>query len=675
MDSQDEREELLKLQKEISYHNYRYHVLDDPLISDYEYDLMLKKLQQLEGMYPELISADSPTQRSGAKPLERFQKVVHPAPVLSLANAFNADDLRAWYERIMRLDPRVSTSAFVMEPKIDGLTVVLRYENGIFVQGATRGDGVIGEDITANLRTIRALPLRIPVSNHEVRIPKVLVVRGECYIRVKDFEILNDELAKRGEKIYQNPRNTAAGSLRQLDPTITGTRPLNLLTYAIIESSEPMISSQWETLKFLKQAGFPVSTLVQKKDTFELVVDSVPDWMEMRNSIPFEVDGVVIKLDDLHLANALGTSGKDPRGAIALKYPAKEVATTLNEIRVNVGRTGVLTPYAVLEAVELGGVIVRQATLHNFDFIREKDIRIKDKVLVKRAGDVIPYVIGPITGARTGLEIQYEVPTVCPSCGQAVENLPGEVAYYCVNASCPAQLVRNVEHYVSRGAMDIEGLGIKIVEQLITSGSVKDVADLYLLTEEQLLTLEGFASKKAQNLLSAIEESKNRSLDRFITALGIRGVGEVAASELARHFKSLDLLTQAAVDEIKQIGGIGPNIALSIRDWIDRPANQQLLEKFRQIGIWPEVIGNSATSTALSGLTFVITGTLPTLSREDAEAMIARHGGKTTGSVSRNTSYLVLGENPGSKLEKAKSLGVKIISEHELLDLMGARSS
>jgi DNA ligase (NAD+) len=675
MDSQDEREELLKLQKEISYHNYRYHVLDDPLISDYEYDLMLKKLHQLEGMYPELISADSPTQRSGAKPLERFQKVVHPAPVLSLANAFNADDLRAWYERIMRLDPRVSTSAFVMEPKIDGLTVVLRYENGIFVQGATRGDGVIGEDITANLRTIRALPLRIPVSNHEVRIPKVLVVRGECYIRVKDFEILNDELAKRGEKIYQNPRNTAAGSLRQLDPTITGTRPLNLLTYAIIESSEPMISSQWETLEFLKQAGFPVSTLVQKKDTFELVVDSVPDWMEMRNSIPFEVDGVVVKLDDLRLANALGVSGKDPRGAIALKYPAKEVATTLNEIRVNVGRTGVLTPYAVLEAVELGGVIVRQATLHNFDFIREKDIRIKDKVLVKRAGDVIPYVIGPITGARTGLEIQYEVPTVCPSCGQAVENLPGEVAYYCVNASCPAQLVRNVEHFVSRGAMDIEGLGIKIVGQLIESGSVKDVADLYLLTEEQLLKLEGFAIKKAQNLLNAIEASRNRPLDRFITALGIRGVGEVAASELARHFKSLDLLTQAAVDEIKQIGGIGPNIALSIRDWIDRPANQQLLEKFRQIGIWPEVIGNSATSTALSGLTFVITGTLPTLSREDAEAMIARHGGKTTGSVSRNTSYLVLGENPGSKLEKAKSLGVKIISEQELLDLIRARSS
>jgi DNA ligase (NAD+) len=675
MEIQNEREELLRLQKEISHHNYRYHVLDDPIISDYEYDMKLKRLHLLEGKYPDLISADSPTQRSGANPIERFQKVAHPAPVLSLANAFGADDLRAWYERIGKLDPRVSGSAFVMEPKIDGLTVVLRYENGVFVQGATRGDGVIGEDITTNLRTIRALPLRIPVSNNEIKVPEVLVVRGECYIRIKDFEILNDDLAKRGEKTYQNPRNTASGSLRQLDPMITGKRPLNLLTYAIIESSEPMITSQWETLDFLKQAGFPVSSLAKKLDTFTEVIESVPDWIEMRNSIPFEVDGVVVKLDDLRLANALGTAGKDPRGSIALKYPAKEVATTLNEIRVNVGRTGVLTPYAVLEAVELGGVIVRQATLHNFDFIQEKDIRINDKVLIKRAGDVIPYVIGPITGARTGREIEYEIPKFCPSCGQAVENLPGEVAYNCVNSSCPAQLVRNVEHFVSRGAMDIEGLGIKIVEQLIESGAVKDVADLYLLTEEHLLTLEGFATKKAQNLLNAIEASKSGTLDRFITALGIRGVGEVVASELARHFTSMDILARASVDEIQQIGGIGPNIALSIRDWMDQSTNRQLLDKFRHIGIWPVALGNAATGTALTGLTFVITGTLPTLSREDTEELIARHGGKATSSVSRNTSYLVLGEDPGSKLEKARSLGVKIISEQELLDLIGARSS
>ena len=675
MEIQNEREELLRLQKEIRHHNYRYHVLDDPIISDYEYDMKLKRLHLLEGKYPDLISADSPTQRSGANPIERFQKVAHPAPVLSLANAFGADDLRAWYERIGKLDPRVSGSAFVMEPKIDGLTVVLRYENGVFVQGATRGDGVIGEDITTNLRTIRALPLRIPVSNNEIKVPEVLVVRGECYIRIKDFEILNDDLAKRGEKTYQNPRNTASGSLRQLDPMITGKRPLNLLTYAIIESSEQMITSQWETLDFLKQAGFPVSSLAKKLDTFTEVIESVPDWIEMRNSIPFEVDGVVVKLDDLRLANALGTAGKDPRGSIALKYPAKEVATTLNEIRVNVGRTGVLTPYAVLEAVELGGVIVRQATLHNFDFIQEKDIRINDKVLIKRAGDVIPYVIGPITGARTGREIEYEIPKFCPSCGQAVENLPGEVAYNCVNSSCPAQLVRNVEHFVSRGAMDIEGLGIKIVEQLIESGAVKDVADLYLLTEEHLLTLEGFATKKAQNLLNAIEASKSGTLDRFITALGIRGVGEVVASELARHFTSMDILARASVDEIQQIGGIGPNIALSIRDWMDQSTNWQLLDKFRHIGIWPVALGNAATGTALTGLTFVITGTLPTLSREDTEELIARHGGKATSSVSRNTSYLVLGEDPGSKLEKARSLGVKIISEQELLDLIGARSS
>ena len=675
MEIQNEREELLRLQKEISHHNYRYHVLDDPIISDYEYDMKLKRLHLLEGKYPDLISADSPTQRSGANPIERFQKVAHPAPVLSLANAFGADDLRAWYERIGKLDPRVSGSAFVMEPKIDGLTVVLRYENGVFVQGATRGDGVIGEDITTNLRTIRALPLRIPVSNNEIKVPEVLVVRGECYIRIKDFEILNDDLAKRGEKTYQNPRNTASGSLRQLDPMITGKRPLNLLTYAIIESSEQMITSQWETLDFLKQAGFPVSSLAKKLDTFTEVIESVPDWIEMRNSIPFEVDGVVVKLDDLRLANALGTAGKDPRGSIALKYPAKEVATTLNEIRVNVGRTGVLTPYAVLEAVELGGVIVRQATLHNFDFIQEKDIRINDKVLIKRAGDVIPYVIGPITGARTGREIEYEIPKFCPSCGQAVENLPGEVAYNCVNSSCPAQLVRNVEHFVSRGAMDIEGLGIKIVEQLIESGAVKDVADLYLLTEEHLLTLEGFATKKAQNLLNAIEASKSGTLDRFITALGIRGVGEVVASELARHFTSMDILARASVDEIQQIGGIGPNIALSIRDWMDQSTNRQLLDKFRHIGIWPVALGNAAAGTSLTGLTFVITGTLPTLSREDAEELIARHGGKATSSVSRNTSYLVLGEGPGSKLEKARSLGVKIISEQELLDLIGARSS
>lgn len=673
MENQVERDEITRLQREINFHNYRYHVLDDPIISDYEYDMMIKRLQELEQRHPDMVTPDSPTQRSGAKPVDKFQKVLHPAPILSLANAFDVDNLKAWYERILKLDSRVARSAFVMEPKIDGLTVVLHYQNGFFVKGATRGDGEIGEDITENLKTIRALPLKIPVNNEDLSIPEKLVVRGECYIKTKDFERLNEELAAKGEKTYQNPRNTAAGSLRQLDPSITRERPLTLLTYAIVDSSGTSIQSQWEVLEFLKAAGFPVSTIAQKKHNIDEVIREVPTWMSMREKIPFEVDGVVIKLDDLTLAESLGIAGKDPRGAIALKYPAKEVATTLLNIGVNVGRTGVLTPYAILEPVELGGVIVRQATLHNFDFVQEKDIRINDRVLIKRAGDVIPYVIGPITGARKGNEIPFRPPEVCPSCGQPVENLPGEVAYYCVNSSCPAQLVRNVEHFVSRGAMDIEGMGIKIVEQLIGNGLVKDIADIYLIKKEQLLQLEGFAEKKALNLIEAISASKEKPLDRFITALGIHGVGEVAAADLAKHFASLDALSEATTQELQQISGIGPNIAMSIRDWLDRSANKELLRKFKSIGLWPVVKAGKSGGTVLRGLTFVITGTLPTLSREEAEELIAANGGKATGSVSRNTSFLLLGENPGSKFEKAKDLGIKIIDEKEFLDLVGSR--
>ena len=673
MDTSSERDELKKLQNELNYHNYRYHVLDDPIISDYEYDKLMKRLHDLESKYPDLITPESPTQRSGAKPFDKFQKVIHPAPILSLANAFNKQDLAAWYDRIRKIDPRVETSGFVMEPKIDGLTVVLHYENGIFVQGATRGDGIEGEDVTANLRTIRSLPLKIPVTQTDVKIPARLVVRGEVFIRIKDFLDLNQKLVEAGEKTYQNPRNTAAGSLRQLDPAITRGRPLNLLTYAIVDSSEPTPQSQWETLNFLRAAGFPVSELSTYKKNFTEVLSDVDDWMAKRDSIPFEVDGVVIKLNDLSVAASLGFVGKDPRSAIALKYPAREVSTILRDIGVNVGRTGVLTPFAILEPVELGGVTVKQATLHNFDFIAEKDIRVNDRVLIKRAGDVIPYVIGPITGARTGNEIEFKVPTVCPSCGQKVENLPGEVAYYCVNASCPAQLVRNIEHFVSRGAMDIEGLGIKIVEQLVESGLVKDVADLYLLTKDDLLKLEGFGGKKAENLLSSIQLSRTQPLNRFITALGIRGVGEVAANELANNFKNLDNLMSASLDDLQQINGIGLNIALSIRDWFERSANQELLIKFRKIGIWPQMLPIKA-SGKLAGLTIVITGTLPTLSREVAKSIIEKNGGKVTDNVSKNTNYLLLGDNPGSKFEKARQLNIPIIGEKELLDLIESRS-
>jgi DNA ligase (NAD+) len=667
------RSEYEALKKEINFHFYRYHVLDDTLISDYEYDALIKKLRALEEKFPELATADSPLRRAGAKPLDRFVKVKHPAPILSLANSFNGEDLRAWYERIVKLDDRVAKSGFVLEPKIDGLTVVLHYENGLFVRGATRGDGEIGEDITENLRTVKAVPLRIPIGDSNAHVPARLVVRGEAFIFTKEFDELNRKLEEAGEKTYLNPRNTAAGSLRQLDPALTATRPLTLLTYAIVDSSEPMPASQWGLLQYLKSLGFPVTDLAERVDSIDEVISRIPAWTERRDKIPFEVDGVVIKLDDLTLAAELGFVGKDPRGAMALKYPAREVTTLLKDIGVNVGRTGVLTPYAMFEPVEVGGVVVKQATLHNFDYIEEKDIRIGDRVLIKRAGDVIPYVIGPIIEVRTGKERKFVPPAVCPSCEQPTEHLEGEVAWYCVNSACPSQLVRNVEHFVSRGAMEIVGLGIKIVEQIIEAGLVHDVADLYTLTSEQLLELEGFGDKKAENLVDAINLSRQQPLSRLINALGIRGVGEVLAVDLTRHYRNLDDLSKASEADLKGIDGVGPNIAKAIVDWFGRPANQTVLSKLKAAGVWPvvdEVSTRPSEAQVLDGLVFVITGTLPTLSRDQAKELIEKYGGKVTDSVSKKTNYLVLGENAGSKLDKANELGVAKLSEEGLYQLL-----
>ncbi len=665
--------EIKKLQQEINYHNYRYHVMDAPLISDYEYDMMIKKLRSLEGLHPELITPDSPTQRTGASPLDKFSKVSHPAPILSLANAFDQDDLIAWYERIKKLNAAVANSGFVLEPKIDGLTVVLRYENGILVQAATRGDGEVGEDVTQNVKTIKSVPLKIPVQAGKPQPPDLLVVRGEVFIMREDFIKLNKNLEENGEKTYQNPRNTAAGSLRQLDPTLTAARPLTILTYAIVQSSGEMPGSQWDLIQLLKDYGFPVSDLCENVENFDQVLDHSNHWVEKRDAIPFEVDGVVIKLNDLRIAEELGFVGKDPRAAIALKYPAREVSTALNDIGINVGRTGVLTPFAILEPVEVGGVIVSRATLHNFDFIAEKDIRIKDRVMIKRAGDVIPYVIGPIVEARTGDEQTWQMPRTCPSCGQEVEHLAGEVAWYCVNAACPAQLVRNLEHFVSRSAMDITGMGIKIVEQLAQSGLVKDAADLYELRKEDLLTLEGFADKKAENLISGISESKDRGLAKLIIGLGIRGVGEVAAADLARKFGNLEELSKATAMQLQLIEGFGPNTAQAIIDWFARPSNKDLIEKLHQLNVWPEKEDRNENvgSNVLIGKVFVITGTLPTFSREQAKAVIEMYGGKVTDSVSKNTNFLLVGENAGSKLDKAISLGIAQISEDELKKMIG----
>lgn len=665
------------LSREIHFHNYRYYVLNEPVISDYEYDQLMSELLQIEAEHPDWVALDSPSQRAGAAPAEKFSKVRHPAPILSLTNAYDVSGVKAWYERILKLDERVFGADFVVEPKIDGLTVVLHYRNGLFIQGATRGDGEIGEDITANLRTIRALPLKIPIRSNGTPAPTYLVVRGEAFIAPRDFESLNRRLIEAGEKTYLNPRNTAAGALRQLNPALTASRSLTLLTYDIVASentqSTPTPVTHQETLDYLRALGFPVVE-GEYCQTLTEAVSSSENLTKVRDQLLFEADGAVIKINDIDLFEGLGVVGKDPRGALAFKFPALEVTTKLLDINVNVGRTGVLTPFAILKPVEIGGVIVKQATLHNFDYIAEKDIRIGDRLTIKRAGGVIPYVIGPVKASRSGDENPYVPPQTCPTCNQPVEHVEGEVAWYCVNASCPAQLIRIVEHFVSRGAMDIVGLGIRIVELLVAEGLVHDVADLFSLQREDLLKLEGFAEKKVDNILRSIRSSKNHSLARLITALGIRGVGEVVAADLAKYYGNLGSLSRATFDGLQIIEGIGPNIAQAILDWFDRSANKQTLVKLRAAGVWPEaesIPENDGVSRALDGLIFVITGTLPGMPRKDAKELIELHGGKITSSVSKKTSYLVLGENPGSKLTKAQSLGVPTLNEVKLRNLMG----
>lgn len=662
---------LLELRDQIRFHDYQYYVLNRPVISDYEYDRLFAELRKLEAMHPEWVTPDSPTQRVSGVASEKFEKIQHPKPILSLSNAFDSNGVFEWFERIRKLDQRVGSADFVVEPKIDGLTVVLHYQNGLFVRGATRGDGVIGEDVTPNLKTIRALPLKIPVGRKDIPAPDILVVRGEVFITVRDFEVLNQRLEERGEKTYLNPRNTASGSLRQLDPTITASRPLTLLTYDVVYVEGYEFSTQLQMLDALKGYGFPVVQYSYCANLTE-VMHEYDRMVNDRDKLEYEADGIVIKINDLSLAEQLGVVGRDPRGALAFKFPAREVTTTLLDIGVNVGRTGVLTPYAILSPVEIGGVMVKQATLHNFDYIAEKDIRKGDRVLVKRAGDVIPYVIGPIPETRDGSEQSFTPPEHCPACGQAVEHLEGEVAWYCVNSACPAQLIRNLEHFVSRSAMDIVGLGINIVEQLVKAGLVQDAADIYRLTKDELLRLEGFASKKAENLLNAIEASKNQPLERLIVGLGIRGVGEVVARDLANHYLSLDNLQTTTVDELMRIEGIGPNIAQAIVDWFRVTRNKEILAKLKQFGVWPEKKAASMyqeSEQTLAGKTFVVTGTLKSFTRDEVKAFIEAHGGKVTDSVSRKTSYVVVGENPGSKYDKAIALNVPILDEAELLSL------
>jgi DNA ligase (NAD+) len=677
MGREEAKSEIERLRREIEAHNHAYYVLNASTISDYEWDKLLRQLQALETAYPDLITVDSPTQRIAVEPAEGFQRVSHPAPILSLANAYNNEEVLAWLDRIKKLDDRVKHADFVVEPKFDGLTVVLHYENGFFQLGTTRGDGETGEDISSNLRTIRSLPLRIPVLEGEVEPPRRLVVRGEALIFLDDFAKLNRKLEDAGERTYVNPRNTASGALRQLDPALTASRPIRLICYDIILADGDVPTQQYEVITYLKGLGFPVPDDIVHAANIEGVLEAYRKWIRKRESLPYEVDGIVIKLNDLQLSTDLGVVGKDPRGALAYKFPAQIVTTQLNDIGLNVGRTGVITPYAILEAVEVGGVTVRQATLHNFDFIKDKDIRIGDRVLLKRAGDVIPYVIGPVLEARTGKEPVYKLPKHCPSCDEPLELSDTEVALYCVNSSCPSQIIRNIEHFASRTAMDIEGMGIKIAEQLVEGELVKDIADLYTLTIDDLLTLEGFAEKRAQNLITAIDQSRSQSLNRLIIGLGVRNVGETVATDLAHNFGRMERLAQASITELEGIEGIGPIVAQTIFDWFQNPSNVKVLDKIRTLRVSPEMTlyEDPSRPIPLQGLSFVITGTLSGMSRGEAKELIQNNGGRVVGSVSRKTDYLLAGDAPGSKLQKADDLGVTIISEVELRELIESRSS
>lgn len=669
------------LREALRFHQYRYYILDDPLITDQEFDALLNELIAIEAEHPELRTPDSPTVRVGGFISDRFEKVDHPTPMLSLANAFGEGDLRAWRDRLRKLlsANQLAELAYVVEPKFDGLTVVLHYEGGRFVLGATRGDGLEGENITPNLRTVRRLPLTIPAQAEEgLSAPDRLVVRGEAYVDKSDFEAFNKRQEEAGDRLYANPRNFAAGSLRQLDSATTAQRPLRLWVYQalIVEPADSAPSSQWEALAWLKRLGLPVCPLNKRfrDDEFEALVEYLAEFGANRPNLPYEVDGAVIKVDSIAVQQQVGFTGKDPRWALAYKYPGEEAVTTLRDIVCNVGRTGVVTPNAVLDPVAVGGVIVRAATLHNEDYVRDLDIRIGDKVLVKRAGEVIPKVLRALVEARDGSEVPWVMPAVCPVCGQPLVRPPGEAATYCVNNACPEQLVRAVEYFVSRGAMDIDSFGWKQAELFVEKGYIRTLADIYALPWDEIATLEGYKDKRIANLRAGVEDSKNRPVHRLLAALGIRFVGEVVAETLINQFGSLEALMDAPAAALSEIPGIGPRIAESVAEYFSLEPNRALVRAFKELGV--RVAEERQTASAgpqpFAGKTFVVTGTLPTMSREDAQEFIKAYGGKVAGSVSGKTDYLVVGENAGSKLDKARELGIATLGEEDLRALAAA---
>lgn len=664
------KKEIESLRKEIRKHDYLYYLLNQPEISDAEYDKLLKKLIELEKKYPQFITPDSPTQRVSGQPAELFRPVKHAKPMLSLENAYSVEEVKEWNERVKK-GIKGEKCDYVVEPKIDGVSTALTYENGILTIGATRGDGETGEEITANIKTIRSIPLSLfPTASFPL--PARLEVRGEVYIEKKEFNRLNEEMKKKGEITFANPRNAAAGSLRQKDPRVTASRPLKFFahSYGLVEGGKKL-NTHWEYLQVLKEYGIKSIEEAKLCKSIEEVINYCKQWEEKRDTLAYEIDGMVIKINSLSQQEKLGTTMKSPRWAIAYKFPARQATTKVKNILVQVGRTGIITPVAELEPVECGGVTISHSTLHNFDEIKRLGVKIGDTVLIERAGEVIPKVVKVIESKRTGKEKEFRVPTKCPVCaGPIVKEKEEEVAYRCIDPSCPAQLARGLIHFAKREAMDIEGLGESVVEQLVQRKMVSDFADIYFLKKDDLLKLEFFAEKKAENLLKAIDTSKSRPLSRLLYAIGIRNVGEKAAQVLAERFETMDNLIKAKVEDLTSIYEVGPVMAKSVVNFFHQEGTRKLIEKLKKAGVRMREEKKKLGAQLLAGKTFVFTGELKSFTRTDAETRVRELGGNPTSSVSKKTDYVVAGENPGSKYTKAKELGVKIITEEEFSKLI-----
>lgn len=669
MNLEQARQRVAELRRQIEHHNYLYYVKDSPEISDAEYDRLMQELRQLESRFPELITPNSPTQRVGGEPLPAFTRVRHRVPMLSLDNAYSESDLREFHLRVVQAAQGKDVN-YVAELKIDGLAVSLTYEDGQLALGATRGNGTVGEDITANLKTIKSIPLVL-------RRPVSVTVRGEAYMPYTSFNKLNEARQKAGESLFANPRNAAAGSLRQLDPRLAAERELDCFIYALAQSSEELPGGHWQALEYLRELGFRVNPHAKLCKSIDEVIEFCRYWEHERSQLPYMIDGIVIKVNDLALQEQLGATTHHPRWAIAYKFPAEEARTKLLDIEINVGRTGSLNPTAILEPVQIAGTTVSRASLHNEDIIRAKGIRIGDTVIVRKAGDIIPEIVGVVEEERTGQEAPFAMPSECPECGTPVVRDPGEVAVRCPNPVCPAVLREALIHFVSRDAMDIAGVGPALVTALLVAGLVGDPADLYYLNKEDLLSLERIGEKSADNILRAIKDSKSNSVERLIFGLGIRYVGAKVARVLAEAFGHLDAFMEANQEELQQIPEIGPKVAHSIVEFFKQEQSRRIIEKLRRAGVNFEYTSGAVDMVAsdLAGRTFVLTGKLSSMSRSDAKQLIERLGGKVTGSVSSKTDYLVVGEDPGSKLEKARQLGVPVLTEEEFLQLVGTKEA